>query len=329
MARLAIYQRLKEPRGNNKVWRYRRVEEGRGVKTGQLQGPFHIRPTQADGSQPWITLDAATFEQAKLERDKREKGIELAAENVEGRTTIAAAIEDYLDSKKRKNDSTVQNYTHILNEFLEQLAPSVKFIDQVDRKILNSHMTYLENERAAEPKTLQNKLGVIFQMLKAAGVPAPSKLTELPTVEEEIAEPYTKADLKKLFEQMTDEEMVRYTFFLDTACREKEVAHATWDDIKDGKYIVRTKTYTNTEAKHKKFSPKSHQVRQIPLTRELIDMLGERGKSAARKWIFPNEQGDPEGHFLRKFKKIAFKAGLNCGECHVTRNEGRYQKTAV
>jgi integrase/recombinase XerD len=45
--------------------------------------------------------------------------------------------------------------------------------------------------------------------------------------------------------------------------------------------------------------------------------------------VFPNEQDDPEGHFLRKFKKIAFKAGLNCGECRTTRNEGRYEKTAV
>ena len=123
--------------------------------------------------------------------------------------------------------------------------------------------------------------------------------------------------------------LVRYTFFLDTACREKEIAHATWDDITDGKYIVRAKNYTNTEGKHKKFSPKSHQVRQIPLTRELIDMLADRKKNSTSKWIFPNEQGDPEGHFLRKFKKIAFKAGLNCGECRVTRSEGRYQKTAV
>ena len=71
------------------------------------------------------------------------------------------------DSKKRKNDSTVQNYTHILNEFGEQLASSVKFIDQVDRKVLNSHITYLENEKAAEPKTIRNKLGVIFQLTAA------------------------------------------------------------------------------------------------------------------------------------------------------------------
>ena len=213
MARLAISQRLKVPhpkRPNTQVWRYRAIEEARGVKTSSLKPPFFIRPTLADKTQPWVRLDAQTFEQAKLERDKRENGAELAAENADGRTTIAAAIEDYLDSKKRKNDSTVKNYTHILNECLEQLAPSIKFIDQVDRKVLNGHITYLEREKAAEPKTIQNKMGVIFQMLKAAGVPASPKIIELPTVEEEIAEPYTKADLKKLFGVMADEEMVRY-----------------------------------------------------------------------------------------------------------------------
>ena len=99
MARLAISQRLKVPhptRPHTLVWRYKAVEEARGVKTSSLKPPFFIRPTLADKSQPWVRLDAETFEQAKLERDKREKGVELAAENAEGRTTIAAAIEDYM-----------------------------------------------------------------------------------------------------------------------------------------------------------------------------------------------------------------------------------------
>ena len=55
----------------------------------------------------------------------------------------------------------------------------------------------------------------------------------------------------------------------------------------------------------------------------------ERKKTSSSRWIFPNEAGDPEGHFLRKFKRIAYKAGLNCGQCHTSRNEGRYEKTAV
>jgi integrase len=128
---------------------------------------------------------------------------------------------------------------------------------------------------------------------------------------------------------MTDDEKVHYTFLIDTACREKEIAHAQWDDIKDCKFTVRAKTFKYSNGKLGKFTPKSHETRTIPLTRELHDMLEERRKTSKSKWVFPNEQGDPEGHFLRKFKKIAFKAGLNCGECHTSRSEGRYEKTAV
>jgi integrase len=43
--------------------------------------------------------------------------------------------------------------------------------------------------------------------------------------------------------------------------------------------------------------------------------------------VEPN--GDPGGHFLSKFKKIAFEAGLNCGKCKTTRQEGRYEKKTV
>ena len=40
--------------------------------------------------------------------------------------------------------------------------------------------------------------------------------------------------------------------------------------------------------------------------------------------MFTNEDGKPEGHFLRKFKAIAKKAGLNCGRCKTTMMEGKY-----
>jgi hypothetical protein len=65
VAGLAIYTRGKI---EGKGWRYQRINEARGVKTGSLRGPFYIRPTQASGAQPWVSLDAETFDQAKTER---------------------------------------------------------------------------------------------------------------------------------------------------------------------------------------------------------------------------------------------------------------------
>jgi integrase/recombinase XerD len=37
-----------------------------------------------------------------------------------------------------------------------------------------------------------------------------------------------------------------------------------------------------------------------------------------------NEDGKPEGHFLRKFKAVAKRAGLNCGRCKTTIRDEKY-----
>ena len=50
-------------------------------------------------------------------------------------------------------------------------------------------------------------------------------------MEEEDAVPYINEELNKLFAAMTPEESVRYKFFLGTACRDKEVTFAAWQDI--------------------------------------------------------------------------------------------------
>src|SRR5262249_3109889 len=117
----------------------------------------------------------------------------------------------------------------------------------------------------------------------------------------------------------------RYLFFLTTGCREQEVSHATWDDIdcEDSTYDI-----TGSSKEDVNFVPKNHEERQVLLSPELLSLLEERYKRMKDShWIFPNEDGKPEGHFLRKFKAVAKKAGLNCGHCKTTVNVGRYVKT--
>src|SRR5262249_29592829 len=62
----------------------------------------------------------------------------------------------------------------------------------------------------------------------------------------------------------------------------------------------------------------------IPLTTELCDLLKERRKTAKRRWLFVSDNGKPEGHFLRKFKAIAKRAGLNCGLCRTQITDGKH-----
>jgi len=76
------------------------------------------------------------------------------------------------------------------------------------------------------------------------------------------------------------------------------------------------------------FLPKSFEERAVPLTSELLDLLRSRRKADGvnPRWIFTNENGTPEGHFLRKFKVVAKRAGLNCGQCESETTEGKYHK---
>jgi integrase len=334
MAGLAIYHR---PKTGTSYRPYKRIEERRGVKTGAFEGPFYIRPTNPDGSQPWVPLDAQTFETAKDERDRKLRGEKIAADTPANRISIGAAIASFIDSKKRKSRATVQNYTAILNEFLDHIT--VKFIDEVTSKVLDDYISWLESERDAAPKTIKNKTQVVVFMLKAAGVQKPSAMVKdlVPVVEEEPAEPYHQKELERLFESMEEaedqENFQRYSFFLVTAAREKEVAHAQWKDIvmkgAVPHFVIQTKKYQKSNGEEGAFNPKNHERREVPLTREVVDVLTARKKSSKSDWIFPNQNGDPEGHFLRKFKKVAFEAGLNCGKCKTTRQEGRYDKQTV
>jgi integrase/recombinase XerD len=121
---------------------------------------------------------------------------------------------------------------------------------------------------------------------------------------------------------MTPEEYLRYLFFLRTGCREQEVQYATWRDIdlKNLRYTVSGEGKSDVE-----FVPKNHEERSVPLTTELGTLLAEHKKHAkSERWVFTNGDGKPESHFLRKFKAIAKRAGLNCGHCKATIREGRY-----
>jgi integrase len=332
-----IWAREKDP-ATNKWTAYFNVEAP-GRRNSHLKGPFKLN---IKGQ--WITLQdngipASTIDQAKKLRNKydaaeeaKAKGVELPSDSGDGKP-LKLAVQEFLDIKKRKSPATVENYTFILQQFVEyMLTLGVRSVEQVNRKIIGQYIDWLEETEEYAPKTIENKTMVVVFMLKDAGVEEPYTKFNigdlLPTVEDEPAEPYSETELKKLFGAMDTEECVRYTFFLITACREKEVAHARWEDIvTDSKglphYRVRAKEYIGSNGEKTKFSPKNHEQRMIPITSALVEMLTKRKKESKSEWIFPNEDGFPEGHFLRKFKRIAFETGLNCGKCEHEISAGR------
>src|ERR1700680_4274342 len=104
----SLYIREKTPVG---VWRYKRVKEGRGVKTGDLAAPFFTRPF-IDGKQSWKTLTAQTFKEAKEEAGYLSMALGAQAQGLTvaeaealantNRIPIRTAVDTYLEQKSGK-----------------------------------------------------------------------------------------------------------------------------------------------------------------------------------------------------------------------------------
>ncbi len=330
MPTLSIYVREKTPSG---TWRYRRIKEGRGVKTGDYSAPFFTRPF-LNGRQRWKTLLGQSFTEAKEEANNlavalhaRSKGLtvsEAESLSVANRTPIKNAVELYLEQKSGKAIKTVFQYRLTLNEFMEAIAPRIRFLDEITENVLRSYKKFMVAKGYAG-KTIDTRLNIVFFLLKKNGISARIPRDEMPVVEEEVAVPYSEEDLKKLFATMDDEEAIRYKFFLGTGCRDKEVTFAAWNDIDFDK-----KTYHIRRKEDVQFTPKSHESRSVPLPDSLINLLKVRRKKALHeRWIFVNEEGRPDNHFLRKLKRIALRAGLNCGQCRTNITVGRFDKKKV
>jgi len=123
-----------------------------------------------------------------------------------------------------------------------------------------------------------------------------------------------------VYSGMSEKARLTFRFFLYSGCREQEVTFAAWNDIN-----FKARTYTVRRKPDVGFSPKSHKARTIELPLKFIAELETyRASNGDSRWIFPSEQGKPDGHFLRKLKKLALRAGINCGYCRTQVTVGEY-----
>jgi integrase/recombinase XerD len=322
----SVYARFKGSQG----WEYQKIGRGRPPKDAK----FHIRFTDTQGkrrwSQPFNTPQEAQENAAGVvvAMQAAAQGLTVAEyqdETSSGITPVKIAVERFLKLHRNDRPKTVERYTGVLTHLLANLPEGVRSVkDLATPDALDAYLETLQAE-PYESKTIETHMGVVFSMLKdnkkETGVEYASKLVSLPEPVQSRPKAYPNEEIIQLFGAMTAEEKVRYLFFLHTGCREQEVMYATWDDVdfKQRRYHV-----TGNGKQDVKFVPKNHEERWIPLTTELLELLKERKSKAKRRWIFVNRDSKPEGHFLRKFKAIAKRARLNCGNCKTQIMDGKY-----
>ena len=140
--------------------------------------------------------------------------------------------------------------------------------------------------------------------LKAFGKPNLLKSTEYPPFDEKPVKAHTDAELNLLFAAANDKERFMLDYFLGTAARDGEAAHAEYTDLAGNVIEIKRKP-------HLGWSPKKHVYRKITVPQVLADAIRVRQKESDSPLIFPNGGGRPNQHLLRDLQELAKRAGAN------------------
>jgi integrase/recombinase XerD len=230
-----------------------------------------------------------------------------------GKVLIAEAIESYLKDVEppQREPKTYDEYRLVLEKFRETC--SKRYVHEVNRDDCLGFMRHLYS-LGNQARTVFNRMGIVLQLLKLHGVEQLLNKKDKPKFVKNVRKMYEPEDLEALFKASSADEKVLYLFFLLTGERDKEVRHTTWPDIDFVRKVVRV-----TAKKQLGFKPKDKEEREIPVPSSLLQALREyrarQSGSNPHNLVFPTSGGKPDKKFENKLKRIANRAGLNCGHC--------------
>jgi len=232
-----------------------------------------------------------------------------AAEDDAGlRTPLHVSVKRYLDVVEGlKKPNTLRKYRAVLNRFLEFFSDHTtpRSISPDD---LNQFMLFLKRKHRLDNNSVIHNMVIVAQFLKKQGRPGLTRKIDLPEPVRTLPVEYSDGDLKSFFNACLPEERALFMTFLLTGFREMEVVHLCWNDINAGLRTVRV-----TAKPDLGFSPKRWEEREVPVPKQLIELLENHPHRKASRFVFASPPGNREYHMLDKCKAVAERAKLDSG----------------
>lgn len=223
--------------------------------------------------------------------------------------TLAEAVDAYLkETATHKSRKTLAAYKLTLNIFKSSCAKET--LHSLTREDMLNFITFMKR-RGNAPRTIRNRVDFLQIFLHHYKIPSLLVGKDKPVYTDKKVRAYSSSTLDTLFNAATEDERDLLTFLLCTGTREQEVQYACWSDVD-----LSSKQYRVTEHLDLGFRPKDKDEGLVPLADVLVDRLTARRKRYPKsRLIFPGSDGKPDGHLLRIIKRLALKAGANCGHC--------------
>jgi integrase/recombinase XerD len=223
-----------------------------------------------------------------------------------------ATIDTYLAYiRANRSPGTYKAYRYTLDALFRS-SFSKPFIDEATREDVLKFTAFC-NERGYQSRTIYDKLVVVLQFLKQYGITRLITPSDWPRYVETIRPIYEPEEIRLLLQKATEKEAPPIKFFLGSGFRDKELRFLCWYDIDLRNSLARV-----TKKPRWNFFPKNYEERAVPLPSVLIEQLRkmkEERKALPSQLVFPNSNGNPMEDHLFIVKRVAHRAGLNCGQC--------------
>jgi integrase/recombinase XerD len=221
---------------------------------------------------------------------------------------VADCVAEYLaETAQQKAHKTNKGYAYDLRVFQQHVT--TEFMEDVGRAEMLHFMNCLRRAGNA-PRTVFNRVQWIGFFFRHFGLEHPCPKRDIPKYTEKVAAAYNTEELRGLFEEAGEDRLL-WEFFLASGGRDQEVQYAAWSEIDfvSGVWSIKAKPDLG-------WTLKDHEERAVPLPDKLLaDLKARRAARPDDRFLFPSRKGGGEIHFLRKLKRTALAAGLNCRHC--------------
>ncbi|MGA2644905.1 MAG: tyrosine-type recombinase/integrase [Candidatus Sulfotelmatobacter sp.] len=248
--------------------------------------------------------------EAKKERLKLDDAIRIYL------TTGKAAEKDW-----RKH--TVQCYTLALRLFTESCKKTA--LEEIHGDDLRQFKVYLRQQRTSigkkiDPRTVYNHFNNVVSFLNSHGRKELIPQSEWPDYEEKEVVHYDPEVMGRLLKFADVDETDVLEFFLGVGFRNGEGTHIEWPDID----LLNKEVHVYSKRERFDWRVKDSQQRIIGISDSLAERLAARHeRHPGNGLVFGNSKGNPDKHLLRIIKRVALRAGLNCGRCVGTHERKR------
>ncbi len=204
-----------------------------------------------------------------------------------------------------KKPNTLRKDKAVLERFLEYFT-NRSTVEQISVEDLNRFVIDLKKNQHMAANTIIHNLVIIAQFLKRQGRANVTRELHLPERITTLPREYSEQELAQFFRACKDFERVLFSTFLMTGLREQEVVHLVRTDIHFDLHTLRV-----TAKPDLSFYPKRWEEREVPITRQLSELLQNHPSRPDSAFVFPSRTGNREQHMLDRCKAVAARAELD------------------